>query len=353
MIRFHCENCGQKLSVPQTKAGKKGRCPKCKNIVVVPKVEDTKSVANQTKPGASEISSKDSILDQNLFDIPQESKVEDYLIAQGSVSDKAFEELQKPQESKGIKKVEPEPVPRRKLPWIIDIFLYPASKPGLTILGIIIVIPLLFKLIVQLLGAFTRMFPPMLIFLVLFAVIGFIVDILLALYMYWYICECIRDSAAGGLRAPETMAETPGIWELRQVFDLFACFIVCAASAAVYFGYMRRFDTTFWLLAGGGAFLFPMALLAVIMFGSINGLNPLIIIPSIFSTFFQYCGLVVLIAAIIFLYVLTIKFLPSNLFIRMVLSTLVQAVELYLAMVAAHLLGRFYFKYQEKLNWEV
>jgi hypothetical protein len=171
--------------------------------------------------------------------------------------------------------------------------------------------------------------------------------------MYWYICECIRDSAAGGLRAPETMAETPGIWELRQVFDLFACFIVCAASAAVYFGYMRRFDTTFWLLAGGGVFLFPMALLAVIMFGSINCLNPLIIIPSIFSTFFQYCGLVVLIAAIIFLYVLTIKFLPSNLFIRMVLSTLVQAVELYLAMVAAHLLGRFYFKYQEKLNWEV
>jgi hypothetical protein len=37
----------------------------------------------------------------------------------------------------------------------------------------------------------------------------------------------------------------------------------------------------------------------------------------------------------------------------MVLSPLVQAIELYLAMMAAHLLGRFYFKYQEKLNWDV
>jgi hypothetical protein len=96
-----------------------------------------------------------------------------------------------------------------------------------------------------------------------------------------------------------------------------------------------------------------MALLAVIMFNSTSGLNPLIIISSIFSTFFQYCGLVALIVAIIFLYVQTIKFLPLNPYIRMALSPLVQAVEFYLAMVAAHLLGRFYFKYQGKLNWEV
>ena len=39
MIKFHCKNCGKKISVPEKHAGKKGKCPKCKNIVVVPKAE--------------------------------------------------------------------------------------------------------------------------------------------------------------------------------------------------------------------------------------------------------------------------------------------------------------------------
>jgi hypothetical protein len=174
------------------------------------------------------------------------------------------------------------------------------------------------------------------------------------MYVYWFLAQCVRDSAIGGLRAPETMAETPDIWQLIwQVLELFACLVLCAIPAGVYFGYTRRLDAVFWLLAAGGAFIYPMTLLAMVMFNSANGLNPLIIIPSIFSTFFQYCGLVVLIAAIILFYILTVKVLPVNVFVRMVLSPLVRAVELYLAMVAAHLLGRFYFKYQEKLNWEV
>lgn len=36
MIEFHCESCGQKITVPQKYAGKKGTCPKCKNAIVVP-----------------------------------------------------------------------------------------------------------------------------------------------------------------------------------------------------------------------------------------------------------------------------------------------------------------------------
>jgi DNA-directed RNA polymerase subunit RPC12/RpoP len=336
MIRFHCKNCGQKFSVPQTNTGKKGRCPKCKNIVVVPKVEDTKSVANQTRPGASEIGSKDSILDSRLFDVSQEGKVAGHPTAQESVSDKALDDLQKLKSGK----VEPEPAPERKLPWIIDIFLYPANFHGMIFLTIAVLVPMVLQAAALLLCIFGFLF--------------FLFNALIGMYIYWFLAQCVRDSAAGGLRAPETMVVTPGIWELLwQVFELFACFAVCAASAAVYLGYTRRFDTVFWLLAGGGAFLYPMALLTVIMFDSISGLNPLIIVPSIFSTFFQYCGLVVLIVIIIFLYVLTVNFLPSNPYTRMLLSPLVQAVELYLAMVAAHLLGRFYFKYQEKLNWEV
>ena len=35
MIKFYCE-CGQKISVDDVHAGKKGRCPKCKTIVLIP-----------------------------------------------------------------------------------------------------------------------------------------------------------------------------------------------------------------------------------------------------------------------------------------------------------------------------
>lgn len=36
IIEFHCESCGQKITVPEKYAGKKGSCPKCKNAIVVP-----------------------------------------------------------------------------------------------------------------------------------------------------------------------------------------------------------------------------------------------------------------------------------------------------------------------------
>lgn len=39
MIRFNCKNCGQKIKVPHQLAGKKGRCPKCKQVIVIPSAE--------------------------------------------------------------------------------------------------------------------------------------------------------------------------------------------------------------------------------------------------------------------------------------------------------------------------
>ena len=36
MINFNCTNCGQKINVPVMHAGKKGKCPKCKTMLVIP-----------------------------------------------------------------------------------------------------------------------------------------------------------------------------------------------------------------------------------------------------------------------------------------------------------------------------
>ncbi|MHC4355951.1 MAG: DUF5684 domain-containing protein, partial [Planctomycetota bacterium] len=47
-IKFHCENCGQGIRVPQSYAGKKGSCPKCKNPIVVPSLEKPPSEGAET-----------------------------------------------------------------------------------------------------------------------------------------------------------------------------------------------------------------------------------------------------------------------------------------------------------------
>jgi len=97
-----------------------------------------------------------------------------------------------------------------------------------------------------------------------------------------------------------------------------------------------------------GVFFFPMGLLAVVIFDSVAGLNPILIIGSIFSTFFQYCGLILLFFAIGALFIISMTILPQF----WLLGFFSNVTLLYMAMVYAHLLGRFAWHYKEKLNWE-
>ncbi len=323
VIRFVCDFCGKQIRVPSVHAGKKGKCPQCKSIVVIP--------YSMSSPRPEQVPIAQN-LDTDLFLKPLPP---DERIAADVPKDKQYEMLR---QSAGFDA--PPPLPQRKHSALVDVFFYPANTQGLIFLAIAVVVPILIRLASIVLCVFGALFSLM--------------NVAIAMYIYWFLAQCVRDSAAGGLRAPETMAETPGIWELLwEVCELVACLTLCAIPALAYYTYARKIDSLFWYLAGFGAFVYPMTLLSVIMFDSTSGLNPLVIIPSIFSVFFQYCGLVVLISAIIFLYIQTTRLFPDGFFLRLLVSPLIQAVELYLAMMAMHLLGRFYFKYQKKLNWDV
>ena len=103
-----------------------------------------------------------------------------------------------------------------------------------------------------------------------------------------------------------------------------------------------------------------MGILAVVMFDSVRGLNPILLIRSIISAFFQYCGLVILFYGLAVLLVIgrmgsvlaTVR-TGSTLLGPLLVYILIFAVYIWLLLVAGHLLGRFYWRYQEKLNWEV
>jgi phage FluMu protein Com len=338
MIKFRCKNCNQKISVPQIHAGKKGKCPKCKSVVVVPELKETGPAAG--KSGSNDYKLGPNITDADLsfLNVPEQYKIADQPAKQDNRPAEIYDVERNFEER--LRAEEAEPVGRRKLPWLIDIFLYPANVPALAILGIVIGVPLLINIFAGLVGPFA--------FFVLIP--GLVVKIAIYLYLYWYYCECVRDSAGGGVRAPETIGTTPGIGDMfLQLLRIVGCSVFFFAPIVVYFLYTKRTDTIYWLLAGYGVFFFPMGLLAVIMFDSLTGLNPVLLIGSIFSTFFQYCGLILLMAGLGGLMVLALSISAKS----PVLAYILRIVDIYWTMVGAHLLGRFYWRYQEKLNWEV
>jgi amino acid transporter len=90
-------------------------------------------------------------------------------------------------------------------------------------------------------------------------------------------------------------------------------------------------------------------LLAVVLFDSALGLNPRLLIRSISNTFFPYLRLVVLfITSIVLLGIVNMQVEDSPLWVFILRSA-----GIYIAFIAAHILGRFYWRYQKKLNWDL
>lgn len=246
----------------------------------------------------------------------------------------------------------------RKLPWLIDIFLYPISTSGVIHIVIFLAAPFVISLINRFIlsGLF-----------LLGGIISLLLYLLFVGYVFFYLGYCIFDSSKGGLRAPDiSIQHTPDKGDLiSQLLRILGCLGVCFWPLAVYYIFIEQADVVFWLLFAFGSFFFPMALLAGVLFDSFDALNPILIIRSIHKTFLPYCALVLFFCVLNALIIRIIANLPGPRNYIQVLnygfvivhyvcskSFVYQTVPpIYLAMVAAHLLGRFYWRYQEKLNW--
>ena len=346
-IVLNCASCGLKIGVPRTHAGQKGRCPNCKNPITVqaekspiPKPERDVS-ADTTRLVGNDVG-------LTLLDVPEELKLKDEPIVEASMTKKAIE--QEPRSDEELAPEEASATGRRKLPWIIDIFLYPSSKAGLTTLAIIVLIPLFIRVVLRLLGKFSEQFPPLLVLSIPISIVGYIVSILLYLYLYWFFYECIRDSATGGVRAPETVANTPGLGEMFwQWLRTICCLLVFVAPVSVYYQYNKQTDIALWALLVYAIIFFPMALLAVVMFDSLSGLNPILLIGSILSTLLPYCAMIAAFVTVVFLVVHNVPETDGSPILRFIF----RCINVYLLIVMAHLLGRFYWRYEDRLNWEV
>ncbi|UCD51410.1 MAG: hypothetical protein JSW27_02020 [Phycisphaerales bacterium] len=355
--------------MPDTKVGKKGRCPRCREVLTVP--------GPDTKPQRVP-------LDGRLLDLPEP--------AQEDQTETTYEQLRA---AFGGRIMEREELPERKYPWMVDIFLYPLNRSALATLLICAGVPFFLRLVAQFLMIVMSAIQIMIIFWVISIWVHWVGLLLLVTYAYWYFCQCIRDSAEGQIRAPETLAETPGLAELLgQNLKLIFCSALCLVPAIIHWGQAgdinqvpwilggagnffltmvlpvevirhmagaeqiiplvgstREADPAFWVLWGAGNFVFPMVLLSQVMHESFfSALNPIRIVRSIFRTFFQYIGLALVCGVLSF---------PLSMIYFLILSPphwhlayALLALAFYQMLIMAHLLGRFYFKYDEKLYWD-
>ncbi len=315
-----CENCGQKVIALKTQAGKTCSCPKCGKSIDVPEREE--------KFG-------DRYSEHDITFLNIEEKEE--------IRRKEAEELKAHEEAEEQAKAPPviEKSQKRRFPWLIDIFLYPFSKSGLKHLAIFIGVPLIMDILL--------IISPV----QLSILIGFfrwVLNVIIFLYLYWYLAECIRDSAGGWVRAPEGVGGFPDFGDMiMQTANIIGCLVFFLLPAVVYIIYVaKRIDYFAWLFIIPGIFFYPMGLLSVILYDSVGGLSRHVLTSSIRKTIHPYIGLSLLYFAILFI-VLVYK--ASEL--EFPWKTIFRFCVIYYAFILAHLTGRFYWKYKEELNWKI
>jgi hypothetical protein len=251
----------------------------------------------------------------------------------------------------------PEPLPERTLPWFIDIFLYPIDTSGLIHLVIFIAAPLLIKFVVL---GFLDLFSGFMTLIFYLFFVG---------YFFYYISYCIFDSSRGGLRAPDVVNyDCPDKNEfLSEFFLVIGVVAICLFPAVIYYVVTERADLLFWLLSAACIFFLPMAMLRAVLFDSVDTLNPIVIVASIYKAFVPYCGLVLFFYMLAGIIACVISSLPKLgdliaglSYVGSIMSYLLgtscilyKIIFVYMAMVAAHLLGRFYLRYKKELDWGI
>ena len=340
IIDFLCEYCDRTISVPKSHAGKKAVCPKCRNTFIIPATQFPASVASQSYSGDLIDRTTDSTHGLTLIDVPEEYKLKEEPAVQPNVPEQAIDRQQETEET--------EPEGHRSLPWFVDIFLYPISKGGLSTIGIILFFRILtdFAAVGLLICCSCGG-----------AILGFIIKIVFYYsYIYWYFTECVRDSARGGLRAPVILASMPGLGDMVRYFlRILSCYAFTLGPVTFYRGYtyytgIETNNVILFALLTYGMFFFPMGILAVVMFDSVDGLKPTLLVRSIASTFFHYCGLVILFYGLGVLFVvllvrMRLVLVQSGFFSWFFLVYIFSNILfLYFIFISGHLLGRFLYR---------
>ncbi|MBP7052576.1 MAG: hypothetical protein KBE65_16315 [Phycisphaerae bacterium] len=175
--------------------------------------------------------------------------------------------------------------------------------------------------------------------------------VILTLYFVHYVTMCLSHSAGGGRRAPDINGDSSPLSTdalLSTGKTVLPIVALIWGPPLAYHVVRERVD---WILLAWTAlagFAFPMVLLAVNDFDSARAANPLLVVPSIASVFRPYC--------LLLLCLLPLMGLAGLLMYAAVgpwKIWLARPLMFYILLVEIHLLGRFYERHEERLNWGI
>ncbi|MHC4926225.1 MAG: hypothetical protein ACYTER_02650, partial [Planctomycetota bacterium] len=232
------------------------------------------------------------------------------------------------------------------------VFAYPANAPGWTMIGLFAGVPFVLILLLFLI--------PLAPFKMGAFMFGLFIKSIVVVSYLLYLANCIREVADGQLHPPSLFecSEDEDFWGLQRQFWLIAsAFIICFGPAFIFLCHIwasiwgvgpvvEVFVTHSGLILLGllaaGTFLLPMCLLSIVMFDNLGALNPMVIIGSIFSTFFSYLLVVALFfVPIILMFVVSVIKATT---INLILLLLLRVLSGYLLMMDAYILGWFFHK---------
>jgi len=336
MLKFRCPNCAQKLKVQDDRAGRTAKCPRCKERITIPSPAPSEPVPLELEdelrlaPPPPSTVAPDALLDLAPGPEPMARSERASLAA-------AYIGAAEQNDDVLLASVGIEPQPRhtgeRPTMWLLDILLYPTSKGGLTTLAIMIGLTML-------LPVFS-----------LHWIIGLIWLGVIVLYVGWALGECVYDSAVGGVRAPA--APTVALGEMwSRVSYFIAAYTVYFLPPVIYYLFTRQADLIFDGLTLWTVIFFPMALVAMAVMDSTTALNPFVLLWAILRTFVSYIALLILL--IVLTVLLNVLWSILTGLVPSVLGILVALASVYYtSMVQAHVLGRFYWRNGERLDWGI
>jgi hypothetical protein len=305
------------VRVAPEQAGRKGRCPGCSAVLLVPR-PDLVSLEKTKNPA---------------YDPDDDERLAQFALSHSQMSRNSDS---------------PEEMPQRRFPAFIDVFLYPFSLSGIANLCIFWFLPIVLAVI-----------PPIWLLGIVLAVI----QVIIAGYMYYYLLDCIRDSAVGGIRAPENLGSQPdAMGALSAAWQVTISLVLFWGPLIGYLLYTYNIQrrpvhaeapdiftsAVFWCTLLYGAFFFPIGILAMAMMELSEAVKPWIWLRAIFSAFGEYVGLVlgcIVLSILVYLTALVSQAVP-------VLGMLVRGVDICLFMILGHLIGRFYYRNSRKLGWD-
>lgn len=190
---------------------------------------------------------------------------------------------------------------------------------------------------------------------ILIASAGF-VGIFLAFMVTGYICTYMLSitaaTAHGKTETPQWPEFTHLISLFEPIFQTLATFLLCAGPALLYF-----YNTTppspsiFWFLLGLGFFFWPMMWILLSLYGSLENLNPVLIVSSIAKVFKDYWLAYTLLLLCVYLRFSLTPFL--NNYVPYLGGIFGNILSLYFLVLEMHLIGVLYLCNKKELDWSV